>query len=463
MAFCSNASAQPAPQVAVPAEQDPLAEDAEAKQEERPLPQLVEVQPGADDLQIAQRLEQILQATKWFRQPRARVDNGVVFLAGRTSDEKFKKWAGDLARNTRDVVAVVNRINVDPPPLWDSSHVRSQLSAIGRSTVRAIPLLVFAVVVLTTAWLATGSLSRFLQRRLATRLTSQLLRKTAARAVAVTVFFLALYLVLQVAGLTRMALTLAGGTGILGLALGIAFKDITENFLASIYLSIQKPFEIADLVQIDGTLGYVQRVTARTTILMALDGNHVQIPNAIVFKNSLRNFTSNPNRRVDFLVAIGYNDPVGKAQDVVAQVLRDHAAVLQDPEPWVLVDSLGASSVNLRVYFWLDGRQHSWLKVQSSVIRRTKGALQDAGFWLPGQPPVPPHPHDSDGRPNVEGEMRLPARSEPELSATEGNLSSDAEDIQAQARASRLPEQGDNLLSREPLPAATAHSPDETP
>ena len=200
LAFCSNASAQPAPQVAVPAEQDPLAEDAEAKQEERPLPQLVEVQPGADDLQIAQRLEQILQATKWFRQPRARVDNGVVFLAGRTSDEKFKKWAGDLARNTRDVVAVVNRINVDPPPLWDSSHVRSQLSAIGRSTVRAIPLLVFAVVVRTTAWLATGSLSRFLQRRLATRLTSQLLRKTAARAVAVTVFFLALYLVLQEIG-----------------------------------------------------------------------------------------------------------------------------------------------------------------------------------------------------------------------------------------------------------------------
>ena len=73
------------------------------------------------------------------------------------------------------------------------------------------------------------------------------------------IFLLALYLVLQVAGLTRLALTLAGGTGVVGLALGIAFKDITENLLASIYLSIQKPFEVGDLVQVDGALGYVQR------------------------------------------------------------------------------------------------------------------------------------------------------------------------------------------------------------
>jgi len=80
--------------------------------------------------------------------------------------------------------------------------------------------------------------------------------------------------------MTQVALTLAGGTGLLGLALGIAFREITENFLASIYLSIQKPFEVGDLVEVTGLLGYVQRVTARTTILMTLDGNHVQIPNA---------------------------------------------------------------------------------------------------------------------------------------------------------------------------------------
>jgi small conductance mechanosensitive channel len=441
--------------------------DADAEPADASAPDTVEVEPLAEDVQIAQRLEEILQATKWFRGTAATVNKGVVFLAGQTSDETFKKWAGDLARNTRDVVAVVNRIEVDPPAVWDSSDVRSQLAAIGRSLVRAIPLIVFAVVVLTIAWLATKVLTKVLQRTLAHRLPSHLLRKTAARAVGAFVFLLALYLVLQVAGLTRLALTLAGGTGVVGLALGIAFKDITENFLASIYLSIQKPFEIADLVQIDGTLGYVQRVTARTTILMTLDGNHVQVPNAIVFKNSLRNFTSNPNRRVDFVVGIGYDDPITKAQAVAMSVLNDHAAVLKDPEPWVLVDSLGASTVNLRVYFWLDGKKHSWLKVQSAVIRLTKGALQEAGISLPDEAREILFPHGVPVQLTRNGSERfgnlrhaVPEGSEssvtagPESSASEDNLSSDAEDIETQARKSRLPEQGENLLSAEPLPHA---------
>ena len=452
------------------------AEGNPAAQGETRAPDTVEVEPLAEDEQITQRLEEILAATEWFREPQARVNKGVVFLTGRTTNDTFKKWAGDLARNTRDVVAVVNRIEVDPPPVWDSSEVRSQLAAVGRSLVRAIPLIVFSVVVLTTAWFATKALSGLLQRSLTNRLPSHLLRKTAARAVGMLIFLVALYLVLQVAGLTRLALTLAGGTGVIGLALGIAFKDITENFLASIYLSIQKPFEIADLVQIDGTLGYVQRVTARTTILMTLDGNHVQIPNAIVFKNSLRNFTSNPNRRVDFVVGIGYDDPITKAQAVTMQVLRDHAAVLPDPEPWVLVDSLGTSTVNLRVYFWLDGKKHSWLKVQSAVIRLTKGALQEAGISLPDEAREILFPHGvpvqltrsgatnvKDGHIRTFEESKPPADLELDSSESEDNLASDAEDIKAQARTSRLPEQGENLLSAAPLPSEVEASRGQSP
>ncbi len=444
-------------------------DDVGTEQADVSAPDNVEVKPRADDKQIAQRLEKILQATKWFREPSASVDNGVVFLQGRTSEESFKKWAGDLGRNTRDVVAVVNRIEVDPPAIWDSSYVRNQLATIGRSLVRALPLVVFAVVVLTIAYLITKVMTRLLQRSLAHRLPSQLLRKTAARAVGVVIFLLALYLVLQVAGLTRLALTLAGGTGVVGLALGIAFKDITENFLASIYLSIQKPFEVGDLVQVDGALGYVQRVTARTTILMTLDGNHVQIPNATVFKNSLRNFTSNPNRRVDFVVGVGYDDPIIKAQTIAMEVLRGHEAVLQDPEPWVLVDALGSSTVNLRIYFWLDGRKYSWLKVQSAVIRLIKGAFQDAGISLPDEAREILFPHGvpvqliGDGTNevgNATSAVRDGAKSRithaPESSASENNLSSEAADIESQARRSRLPEAGENLLTSTPLPKSGA-------
>ncbi len=456
------AFAQPSPAPLNPKDQGAISggSDVDSVDAAASTPETVEVQPLADDTEIAQRLAEILNATKWFRQPQVRVDKGVVFLSGSTKSDTFKKWAGDLSRNTRDVVAVVNRIDVDAPSVWDSSNITSQLTDIGRSIVRAIPIIVFAIVVLTLAWWVTKILSALVQRSLVHRLNSNLLRKTAARAVGLFAFLLAVYVVLQVAGLTRLALTIAGGTGVLGLALGIAFKDITENFLASIYLSVQKPFEIADLVEIDGTLGYVQRVTARTTILMTLDGNHVQIPNAIVFKNSLRNFTSNPNRRIDFSVGIGYDDPIIEAQAVTMKVLREHPAVLDSPEPWVLVESLGASTVNLRVYFWINGKEHSWLKVQSAIIRLTKGTLQSAGISLPDEAReilfpqgVPVHLIREDGESSAKSlhSTAIPVKAvtnpEPETSAAEDDLSSDADELEAQARHSRLPEQGENLLS----------------
>jgi len=148
---------------------------------------------------------------------------------------------------------------------------------------------------------------------------------------------------------------------------------------------MQRPFETGDLVEIASVTGYVQQLNVRTTILMTLDGNLVQIPNATVYKSTLRNFTTNANRREDFVVGIGYDDSITDAQEIARRVLADHPAVLNDPEPSVLVDSLGDATVKLRVYFWLNGCEHSWLKVRSSVIRLVKRAFQAHGISMPDE------------------------------------------------------------------------------
>jgi small-conductance mechanosensitive channel len=261
-----------------------------------------------------------------------------------------------------------------------------------------------------------------------------------------------------VAGLTSVALTVLGGTGLLGLILGIAFRDITENFLASIFLSAQQPFEAGDLVKIDGIMGFVQRLTTRATILMTQDGNHVQIPNATVFKSNIHNYTSNPNRREDFVVGIGYGDSIANAQAVALRVLQDHPAVLDEPEPWVLVESLGSATVNLRIYFWLDGSQYSWQKVKSSVIRLVKRAYEAAGIEMPGEtrelilPDKIPVELLRAGRAGEVAPLHRPAAAEaveePGTVSTdaEDGLRSDAEEIEEQARRSRVPEEGEDLL-----------------
>ena len=84
-------------------------------------------------------------------------------------------------------------------------------------------------------------------------------------------------------------------------------------------------------------------------------------------------------------VGIGYDDSINEAQEIARNVLANHPAVLNDPEPSVLVDSLGKATVNLRIYFWLNGREHSWLKVRSSVIRLVKRAFQQHSISMPDE------------------------------------------------------------------------------
>lgn len=427
-------------------------------------PVSVDIQPVAGDDDIGRRLQSVLDATGWFTGAQVRVDAGVVFLSGQTETEELRKWAGDMARNTQAVVAVANRIEVLQPAVWDMRPAWAGLLVLWRDFVRSLPLFAFGMVVLALSVAAGMLATRAVAALLAPRIAARLLRSVFARGAGVLVVLAGTYVVLRVSGLTQLALTVVGGTGLIGLALGIAFRDITENFLASVFLSMQQPFETGDLVEIAGVTGYVQQLNVRTTILMTLDGNLVQIPNASVYKNNLRNFSSSPNRREDFIVGIDYAALISDAQEIARQVLAQHPAVLQDPEPSVLVDSLASSAVNLRVYFWLNGREHSWLKVRSSVIRLVKRAFQEHGIAIPDDAREVLFPHGvpvtlvdrtaaADGYAGLQRERpaEVPAEDTDAVSTqAEAGLYSEAAVIEAQARQAQPMTGGENLLPSGP-------------
>jgi small-conductance mechanosensitive channel len=444
--------------------------EREEREELSAAPQTVDVTPVAHDQEIRERLQSVLVATGWFVEPQVRVDQGVVFLSGRTGSEELRKWAGDLARNTEGVVAVANRMVVPEPSVWDLEPAWSGLAALWRDFVRSLPFFLVGLAILALSALAGMMATRAARTFLERRIEARLLRTVVAGAVGALVFLIGTYIVLRVSGLTQLALTVVGGTGLVGLAVGIAFRDITENFLASIFLSMQRPFETGDLVEIAGVTGYVQQLNVRTTILMTLDGNLVQIPNATVYKSTLRNFTTNANRREDFVVGIGYDDSITDAQEIARRVLAEHPAVLDDPEPSVLVDSLGTATVNLRVYFWLNGCEHSWLKVRSSVIRLVKRAFQLHGISMPDEArevifprgvPVTMlerQPASVAGEPAAPAPPPAPPRDEPVEASTkaEAGLYSEAAVIGDQARQAQQLKVGENLLP--PTDAAAAAS-----
>lgn len=422
--------------------------------DETSAPERVDVEPLADDTQIQNRLTGILAATEWFENPQVEVNDGVVFLSGSTETGDYKRWAGDLARNTQDVTAVVNRIEVLDPDIWDYQPAYTGLQELWRNIMSAVPFLIFGVVVLVIFWGISLLVAKAARAYFTNRQMNELLQDIAARGIAIFVFFLGIYIVFHVADLTNVALTILGGTGLLGIVLGIAFRDITENFLASIFLSVQNPFHAGDLVEINDSTGFIQRLTIRATLLMTLDGNHMQIPNSTVYKSRILNYTSNPNQRIKFMIGIGYDASVISAQDIASKIFEKHPAVLKEPEPWVLVDELASSTINLMFYIWVDGSKHNVLKVKSSVLRQIKTAYMEEGISMPD---------DARERVYIDGvtiqsprkaatfdqkkPVNTPHAEDSKLTTkAEGELESNDEEILEQARMSRSPEEGEDLL-----------------
>jgi small conductance mechanosensitive channel len=439
--LCCALSVQATAQPDAPADPDEALE----------APGAVGVVPAASDDAIGERLLRILTATGWFERPEVEVNEGIAFLRGEAARAEYRQWAGDLARNTQDVVAVVNRMDVVQPSAWDFSPALAGLRQLGVNALRNIPYILFSLVILTFAWLLGLLVTRGLRRSLRERRMNTLLRDVFARGAGILVFIAGLYSVFHVAGLTNIALAVLGGTGLAGIALGIAFRDITENFLASIFLSAQNPFRTGDLVRVGDAMGFVQRMTTRATILMTLDGNHVQVPNATIYKSNITNFSANPNVRMEFAVTIGIDDSIAQAQELMLGELAAHPAVLTDPEPWVCAESIDNGSVSIRAWYWFQARSHNGLKLRSALLRLVKRALRDAGIALP---PEGRELTFGGGMPFAiaQAAVKKPARhgaaeSAEAVTHAETQPEPEAETLRRQAERSRLPEAGVNLLS----------------
>lgn len=438
---------------------DESVEEPAATTDEEPTAapaETVDIDPQAEDSDIATRLVDILKATDWFESPNVRVEEGVVFLSGMVDEERHRLWAGELARRTQDVVAVVNKIHVRPRGLLDFTPAIERLQAMARSTVQSLPILLVVIALLILTWWIAKLAIRIARHLMNRRLDNRLLGSVLAPAAAIPVVLIGFYLTLQVAGLTRLATTLLGGTGLLGIVIGIAFRDIAENFLASILISVQRPFRSGDLVEVADQKGFVKSVTTRGTLLMTLDGNHVQVPNATIYKSIIQNFTSNPNVRLSFVVGIDYNDSASEGQQVVFETLSAHEAVLSKPEPLVLIESLAASTVNLEAFFWVNGHDRDPLKVRSSILRRVKQRLQQAGLTLPDEAREVIFPHgvpveltgdtSDDAQPPALPAPEKPTAKESDTSSAEGDLTQDQAETTRQAAEPSRRDEGVNLL-----------------
>lgn len=411
--------------------------------------QTIDVKDTVQDQAIAQRLQRILTSSGRFSGIDVQVEEGIVYLKGETQSTEFKDWAEKLVQRTEGVIAVINQLDVDDEAAWSFQPAVNETVSLYHDFVRTIPKIVIALILLLMTWLLAKITYSIGNRVFKKRISNPFVMRLVARLLALPVVIIGLYLVLQVTGLTKLALTLLGGTGLMGIIIGLAFRDIAENFLASILISVQRPFKINDYIKVNDTEGVVQSVTTRGTVIMTLDGNHIHIPNTTIYKNTIINVTANPQIRQQFTVGIGYDDGIARAQQIAVETISGHPAVLNEPSPQVLVDNLGAATVNLEVYFWVNGVENSTSKVKSAVIRLVKRAFDEAGISMPDEAREVVFPEGirilSEDAPVQKQVSKIP--DEPINNEAENNLSNEeVATIQQQAEQHQLSEESQNLI-----------------
>lgn len=334
------------------------------------------------DARIEERLRATFGTLEALDAVAVEVRAGVVRLRGEVLSADARELAGRLATQVEGVTAVENEIEETRSLERRLGAVVERLEDRALAALGSLPLLGVALVVIVAFALLAGLIRRWdgLYRRLTPNV---FLQDLARQAFGAGMLLAGVLLALELLDATALVGTVLGAAGLAGLAIGFAFRDLIENYVSSILLSLRQPFAPNDHVMIGEQEGKVVRLTPRATILLSLEGNHVRIPNASVFKGAIVNFSRKPERRFDFAVGVGVEQDLTRARGVALETLASLPGVLSEPEPTAVVEALGDSSVVLRIFGWIDQRQADWLRVRSEAIRNVKEAFDRAGIEMP--------------------------------------------------------------------------------
>jgi small-conductance mechanosensitive channel len=288
-------------------------------------------------------------------------------------------WQGEEGGSSpRPVVAAtLAEVHTEHSILWQS------LALMGEKLVTRTPYLLIGAVLLLLSYIAGRTVRRLLRLAGAkTQFDPLLAELLGGLAVWISVI-LGLLVAAVVIFPTFRPGDLLAGLGITSVAIGFAFKDILQNWLAGVFILWRRPFQVGDQIRTKEHEGTVESINVRSTMLKTYDGERVVVPNSGVYTSTILVRTAYGVRRIRFSVGIGYGCDLEAARAVIAQSLRQAEGVLAEPPPLVHIVELAPSAVNFNVYFWAEAEQANVLRVGDRVATGIKLALDQAGIDIP--------------------------------------------------------------------------------
>jgi small conductance mechanosensitive channel len=242
----------------------------------------------------------------------------------------------------------------------------------------------------TVIWVLAAALGGFIANKLSNYLIARSIEEkngdehaiiTAKKISAYVIYSLTLVAIMGIFGLPLTAL--ASAVGLIGLGVSFALKDMIANFISGLMILINRPFKIGDQISVGGESGTVKDIQIRATSVKTYDGRKVIVPNSTLYNDMVINYTAYNERRFEVVVGIGYDEDIEKAKELAIESLEEAEDVETEPEPEVLVNELGGSSVDLKLRGWTKPSKANMVRSASEVTQIVKEKYDEAGIDIP--------------------------------------------------------------------------------
>ncbi|MEE4209705.1 MAG: mechanosensitive ion channel family protein [Parvularcula sp.] len=245
-----------------------------------------------------------------------------------------------------------------------------------------IPQLVVAAVILVITWLI-ARLARMIVAFIVKRAHArEALRDLAKTLAGVFIWLIGGFMALAAIFPSLNPGSIVAGLGIGGIVIGIAFKDIFQNFMAGVMILLRKSMRIGDYIECDGAEGRIERINLRDTYLRRTDGELCIVPNSRIFENPVRVWTDPDFRRYEIVVGVAYHEDVARARGVLQKAM-DALDFGARKGPQVFAAEFADSSVNFNIRWWAEPEPIDMHQSRDKVVTAVKEALDGAGIEIP--------------------------------------------------------------------------------
>ena len=253
----------------------------------------------------------------------------------------------------------------------------------GVEGAKLVPNIVLAILLLIIFRYLASYGSRIVKRLLMRISNNEALVSLLSSVAKIVIFAIGLFFALGILGLEKTVASMVAGAGILALAIGFAFQDLTTNFISGAFIAIQRPIKVGDVIETNGFMGKVKSINLRSVVLDNFSGQYVELPSKDIFQKPIVNYAHSGERRIVLQCGVGYESDLENVEKVAIAAVKsiENLSAIRPVE--LEFQEFGESSIDFRILFWIDPLKTGPGPAKSAAIKSIKLAFEAEKISIP--------------------------------------------------------------------------------